>query len=146
MVRPLVFKYAGLNNLAVVFAFLVTRAHFISSAQEDMAYAHLKHSQASMCELMASKLLKHFASSPIQLVAALTVNWNPLAGAPENVKAAVRKEMGAQDDDLDEPASAIEIAIATESKRFIAHPLVQTVINDIYTGRLSPCSRVLRKI
>lgn len=44
--------------------------------------------------------------------------------------------MNAEDDDLVEPASAIELAIATSSKHFIASYMVQNVVNDIYTGRV----------
>ncbi|KIM33297.1 hypothetical protein M408DRAFT_326068 [Serendipita vermifera MAFF 305830] len=136
VVRPILVKYASLRNLGTVFAFLVVRAHFISSAEGDLAHAHIKMSQASLCELLAIKMLRHFAKNQIELVAVLTVNWHPIAGAPPEVKDAVKKLVGGREDDLDDPASAIEVAIATESKYFLATPLAQTVINDIYTGRV----------
>ena len=112
------------------------RAHFLDASEENLAYASLKLSQASMCELLAIKLLRHFSTSPIQLVAALTLNWSPVAGATPAAIHAIKYEMNAEDDDLVEPASAIELAIATSSKHFIASYMVQNVINDIYTGRV----------
>jgi len=119
-----------------VFACFVVRAHFLAASEDNLAYASLKLSQASMCELLAIKLLRHFSESPIQLVAALTLNWNPVAGATPAAVRAIKYEMNAEDDDLVEPASAIELAIATSSKHFIASYMVQNVINDIYTGRV----------
>lgn len=119
-----------------VFACFVVRAHFLNESEDNLAYASLKLSQASMCELLAIKLLRHFSTSPLQLVATLTLNWNPVAGASTAAVRAIKYEMNAEDDDLAEPASAIELAIATSSKHFIASYMVQNVINDIYTGRI----------
>jgi hypothetical protein len=94
-----------------VFAFLVVRAHFISSAEGDLAHAHVKLSRASLCELLAIKMLRHFAKNQIELVAVLTVNWHPIAGAPPTVKEAVKRLVGGRDDDLEDPASAIEVFV-----------------------------------
>ena len=125
-----------LTQRNAVFACFVVRAHFLNASEDNLAYASLKLSQASMCELLAIKLLRHFSTSPIQLVAALTLNWNPVAGATPEAIRAIKYEMNAEDDDLVEPASAIELAIATSSKHFIASYMVQNVVNDIYTGRV----------
>ena len=93
-----------------MFAFLVVRAHFITSAEGDLAHAHLKLSRASLCELLAIKMLRHFAKNPIELVAVLTVSWHPIAGAPPAVKEAVKRLVGGHEEDLDHPASAIEVS------------------------------------
>jgi len=124
------------SEFKVVFACFVVRAHFLDASGDNLAYASLKLSQASMCELLAIKLLRHFSTSPMQLVAALTLNWNPISGATPAAVRAIKYEMNAEDDDLMEPASAIELAIATSSKHFIASYMVQNVVNDIYTGRV----------
>lgn len=89
----------------------MVRAHFISSAEGDLAHAHVKLSQASLCELLAIKMLRHFAKNQIELVAVLTVNWHPIAGAPREVKDEVKKLVGGREDDLDDPASAIEVRL-----------------------------------
>ncbi|KAG8861645.1 hypothetical protein FRB91_003768 [Serendipita sp. 411] len=136
IVRPLVLKYASLRNMATVFAFLVVRAHFLSSAEGDLAHAHIKFTRANLCELLAIKMLRHFAKNHIELVAVLTVTWNPINGAPREIREAVKKRVGGHEDDLDDSTSALEIAIVTESKHFLSTPLAQTVINDIYTGRV----------
>lgn len=92
-----------------MFSFLVVRAHFLSSADGDLAHSHVKVSRANLCELLAIKMLRHFANHQIELVAVLTVNWNPIAGAPREVRDAVQKLVGGHEEDLENPASAIEV-------------------------------------
>lgn len=88
---------------------MVVRAHFLSSAAGDLAHGATKISRASLCELVAIRMLRHFARNPIELVAVLTINWNPLAGAPPEVIDAVRKAVGGHEEDLDDPASTLEV-------------------------------------
>ncbi|TFY62593.1 hypothetical protein EVJ58_g3769 [Rhodofomes roseus] len=134
VVRPLVFKYAKLDNMAVVYACFVVRAHFLSEAAEDLAYSGVMYSRASLCEILAMKLLGTFASTKMRLVAALTATWSPLAGAPPDVVQEVKSIMGT--DEQDDPQCALELAISTEAKAFLSSPVVQTVVNDIYSGRV----------
>ncbi|PSS03512.1 hypothetical protein PHLCEN_2v3980 [Hermanssonia centrifuga] len=135
IVRPLVLKYAGLGNMAVVYACFVVRSHFISEAEENLAYSGVLLSRAALCEILAMKLLGSFASTQIQLAAVLTASWNPLSGASVEVVNEVREAVGG-DENADDPQCALEMAIATEAKRFISLPLVQAVVNDIHAGRL----------
>jgi hypothetical protein len=58
-------------------------------------------------------MLRHFAKNQIELVAVLTVNWHPIAGAPPAVKEAVKRLVGGRDDDLEDPASAIEVGFTS---------------------------------
>jgi len=67
-VRPLVFKYARLENMAVVYACLVVRSYFLAESELNLAYSGVNFSRATLCEIMAMKLLGHFASDRIQLV------------------------------------------------------------------------------
>ncbi|KZT07728.1 uncharacterized protein LAESUDRAFT_103790 [Laetiporus sulphureus 93-53] len=134
IVRPLVFKYARLDNMAVVYACFVVRSHFLSAAQEDLAYSGVMLSRASLCEILAMKLLNTFAATRICLAATLTASWSPLAGAPPETVQEVRNILGL--DEKFDPQCALEMAIATESKAFISSPAVQMVVNDIYGGRM----------
>lgn len=109
VVRPLVFKYARLDNMAVVYACFVLRAHFLSEASEDLAYSGVMYSRASLCEILAMKLLGTFASNKMRLVAALTATWSPLAGAPLDVVQEVKSIMGT--DEQDDPQCALEVSL-----------------------------------
>ncbi|KAF9810730.1 hypothetical protein IEO21_06822 [Rhodonia placenta] len=134
IVRPLVFKYARLDNMSAVYACFVVRSHFLSEAEQGLAYSGVMLSRASLCEILAIKLLGTFASSRIRLVAVLTASWSPLAGAPHDITQEVRGLIG--DDEQYDPQCALEMAIATEAKAFLASPVVQTIVNDIYAGRV----------
>lgn len=136
LVRPLVFKYSRLKNPAVVYAVLIVRSHFLSLASEDLAYSGVMISRANLCEIMAMKLLVPFASTEVGTAMVLTTSWSPLTGAPPNVVSEIRSHMGGEEDDLHDPQSALEMAIAGSAKTFMSAPLVQTVVHHIYTGRL----------
>ncbi|KAI0042867.1 hypothetical protein FA95DRAFT_1609847 [Auriscalpium vulgare] len=137
IVRPLVFKYARIRNPSIVYVCLVVRSHFLAAAEGDLAFAGVSQARAHLCEILAMKLVNHFANNRIELVAVLTTSWSPLAGASHDVFAEVCSILGTKhNEDVDDPQSALEMAIATRAKRFISSPLVQQVVNDIYTGRV----------
>ncbi|KAL5526362.1 hypothetical protein ACEPAF_8085 [Sanghuangporus sanghuang] len=136
IIRPLVYKYARLKNMAVVYACLVVRSHFIQVTDDDLANANVMASRAMMCEILAMKLVRTFASSKLELAAVLTTSWSPIAGAPPEVVEAVLEALGGDEEDLDDPSSALEMAIATKSKAFLASTVVQAVVDDIYAGRI----------
>jgi len=156
IIRPLVNKYARLKNMATVYVCLVVRSYFLTEAETGLAFANLMLSRANMCEIMATKLLSCFATDHIQLVAVLTTTWNPLAGASRNVIQEVKQILNAHDDDMGTAydQSAIEVrhitlflllshgiylsqmAVSTNAKAFLACPVTQTVVNDIYSGRV----------
>ncbi|EGO24559.1 hypothetical protein SERLADRAFT_356145 [Serpula lacrymans var. lacrymans S7.9] len=136
VVRPLVFKYARLRNMAVIYAALVVRSYFIAQSSSNLAHSGVMLSRAALCEILAMKLLAHFASNKIQLVAVLTTGWNPLAGAPPEIVGDVKEALRGDEDQFNHPQNAIEMAISTQAKAFLASPIVQSVVNDIYSGRI----------
>ncbi|KAF8556200.1 hypothetical protein OG21DRAFT_1437510 [Imleria badia] len=135
VVRPLVLKYARLQNMAVVYACMVTRSYFLSQGATELAHSSVLTSRATLCEILALKLLTSFASSKVQLVAVLTTLWNPLAGAPFDVVEEVKEVIGSEAAS-ESSQSAIEMAIATKAKAFLASTIVQSVVDDMYTGRI----------
>ncbi|PPQ91007.1 hypothetical protein CVT25_013932 [Psilocybe cyanescens] len=136
IVRPIVNKYARLRNMAVVYACLVVRSYFLSESESDLAFSGVMTARANLCEILAMKLLSRFAHNYIQLVAVLTTTWNPLVGASSSVVEDVKQALNAHDDDMDSAQSAIEMAISTSAKNFLASPVTQQVVNDIYSGRV----------
>ncbi|KDQ24626.1 hypothetical protein PLEOSDRAFT_52386 [Pleurotus ostreatus PC15] len=135
IVRPLVQKYARLENLSVVYACLVVRSYFLGASEDDLAYSSVMLTRANLCEIMAMKLLNGFAGNHIQLVAALTTSWNPLAGAMPDIIEDVSQALG-DEDVMNSPQSALEMAIATQAKHLLSTPVAQRVVNDIYSGRV----------
>ncbi|GLB40556.1 putative receptor-activated Ca2 -permeable cation channel [Lyophyllum shimeji] len=136
IVRPIVHKYARLKNMAVVYACLVVRSYFLSESERDLANAGVVRSRATLCEILAMKLLTRFASNNIQLVAVLTTRWNPLAGATSEIVDQVSQAVGGTDAEMDSAQSALEMAISTRAKAFLAFPVTQKVVNDIHYGKI----------
>ncbi|KAI0034203.1 receptor-activated Ca2+-permeable cation channel [Vararia minispora EC-137] len=136
VVRPLVFKYARINNPAIVYICLVVRAHFLSVVEENLAFAGVNLCRANFCEILAMKLVNNFASNKIELVSVLTISFSPLAGAPDSVISNVKRILGGDGHDKDDFQSALEMAVATRAKKFIATSIVQTIVNDIWSGRV----------
>lgn len=110
IVRPLVFKYAKLDNLAVVYACFVVRSHFLSEAEDNLAFSGVCLSRASLCEILAMKLLGTFGSDPLRVATVLTASWNPLAGAPDIVVEEVRHIVG--EDGSYDPQCALEVVLS----------------------------------
>ncbi|KAF7974798.1 hypothetical protein HWV62_11295 [Athelia sp. TMB] len=135
IIRPLVFKYARLNNMATIYACMVVRSFFLGEAEANLAYSGVNISRASLCEILAMKLLGYYAENKIHLVAVLTTGWEPLAGAPDTIVKEVRQSLGPQYDPHD-PQSALEMAVSTEAKAFLSSPVVQSIVSDIYNGRV----------
>ncbi|KAH9068507.1 hypothetical protein EDB83DRAFT_2506124 [Lactarius deliciosus] len=147
VVRPLVFKYARLKNPAIVYVCLVVRSHFISVAEQDLAFSGVSFSRAILCEILAMKLVHHFASNQIELVSVLITSWSPLAGATNDVIEDVKNILGNNGDQGEiDLQSALEVAISSSAKRFVASPIVQSVVNDIYSGRVIYSSSANRSI
>lgn len=109
IVRPIVFKYAKLDNMATVYACLVVRSHFLAQAEEELAYSGVMLSRANFCEILAMKLLTRFSSDKIRLATVLTASWNPLTGAPEHVLHEIRENSGVNEEELGDPQCALEV-------------------------------------
>ena len=110
VVRPLVFKYARLKNPAIVYVCLVVRSHFILVAEQDLAFSGVSFSRAILCEILAMKLVHHFASNQIELVSVLTTSWSPLAGATNDVIEDVKNLLGNNEDHGVVLQSALEVS------------------------------------
>jgi hypothetical protein len=100
-----------LRNPAIVYVSLVVREHFITVAEEDLAFSGVSFSRAILCEILAMKLVHHFASNKIELVSVLTISWSPLAGASDDVIEDVKFILGRKDDStVDDLQSALEVS------------------------------------
>jgi hypothetical protein len=99
-----------LRNPAIVYVCLVVREHFITVAEQDLAFSGVSFSRAILCEILATKLVHHFASNRIELVSVLTTSWSPLAGAPDDVIEDVKSALPRNDNrHVDDLQSALEV-------------------------------------
>jgi hypothetical protein len=131
LVLPLEEKYNALQragNKSVVFSLLLNRVHFIRD--QNITTSSLSRSRAALCEILATRTLRDYGNSMLDLTRALTTRWSVYNGADERVMALVK-------DDRDEPedrvGNALEMAILGRAKRFIRSSSCQKVINGIWT-------------
>ncbi len=93
--------------MAVVYACFVVRSHFLSEAEDNLAFSGVLLSRDAVCEILAMKLLGTFASSQLRVATVLTASWNPLAGAPEGIIEEVKNMVGV--DGNYDPQCALEV-------------------------------------
>ncbi|WVQ78363.1 hypothetical protein IAT38_000448 [Cryptococcus sp. DSM 104549] len=125
----------------VLFALMANRIQFITLSAGDLSYEPLQTTRAAFCELLAIKVLRSFPDpeDEASLVGELVHGYCAFDGAPEDVWAS----MGDDRKDVEEmTGSALELAIVSTSKHFLSLPLIQHLINQIYSGHLiySPIS------
>jgi hypothetical protein len=90
---------------------LVVRSHFISVAEQDLAFSGVSFSRAILCEILAMKLVHHYASNQIELVSILTTSWSPLAGATNDVIEDVKNILGHKEEQgVADLQSALEVS------------------------------------
>ncbi|CAO1631686.1 unnamed protein product [Parajaminaea phylloscopi] len=136
IVRPLARKYSRLHNQAILYALLVTRIHFVREADRDLANQNISNTRADLCELLAMKLLRTFASSGNSLVSALGTPFWPFSGAPEEVLQNAQRLGYATKDPMLEATSTLQLAVYSSAKKFVATPLVQKCIDGIWMGQV----------
>ncbi|CAE6367254.1 unnamed protein product [Rhizoctonia solani] len=133
VVRPLHEKYKSKKNLSVTFCFLLNRVHFLRD--QNIATAPLSQTRAALCEILAIRALRDHADSTLELATACTTPWPIFAGAPADVRDFADKN-GDEFDIRERVGNALEMAVVGSAKRFIKSSACQTVIDDIYWGRI----------
>lgn len=148
IVRPLAIKYSSLRSLAILYCLLLNRIEFQREATRDLAFQSVNNTRAALCELLAIKLLRTFSNDGLELVTALSASFHPLAGATQSElehldiasSAISLTDIKADGLPAEQHSSALELAILSQAKKFIASPLCQRCVDGIWTGKvvLSP--------
>ncbi|ADV19593.1 Non-selective cation channel, putative [Cryptococcus gattii WM276] len=125
----------------VLYALMANRIQFITLSASDLSSAPLQTSRAAFCELLAIKVLRSqpYAQDEAALVGQLVHAYCAFEGASDETWAS----LGEDKKDVEEMnSSALELAIVSSSKNFLSLPLIQHLVNLIYSGQLiySPMS------
>lgn len=127
MYSPLQEKYNKLQNMAVPFCLLLNRVNFLRD--RNIATRGLSQSRAELCEILAIRTLRHWASSTLDLAVVLTTSWQVFSGADAHVMCKLEEN----EEDLDATlrvGNAIEMAILGQAKRFISSAVTQKIISE----------------
>lgn len=146
IIKPLEDAYTELNDPSLVYCLLVNRLHFLRERDQALASSTLNETRAQLCELLATRLLRHqalnAATSSQGLLAmsrALVGGFNAFQGASESVTSRIRESEGFAARVLDEGAgktNALELAILSQSRGFIKSAATQRVITAIWEGKV----------
>ncbi|OWZ75703.1 hypothetical protein C365_06273 [Cryptococcus neoformans Bt85] len=133
IVRPLTEKYLALQNQAIVFCLLLNKVQF-SKESTQLSIATLSLTRATLCEILASRVLRGWSERSLPLATVLLTPWALFQGASQEVIDRAKEE--GDDELLRQGGTALEMAIISSSKRFIRSPSCQKVIEGIWGGRI----------
>ncbi|ORY18246.1 hypothetical protein BCR34DRAFT_583159 [Clohesyomyces aquaticus] len=143
IVRPLVDRLHDEDDISVVYCLLANRVQFLRE-QSEVVHHTVNIARAALCELVASRVLRRFLEDNtgraglLLLTSILVEGFDPFQGAPQDVEREGRhlqwpiQERGGYERKL----TALELAIISESKKFIASSACQRVVNAVYRGKL----------
>lgn len=94
----------------------------------QLSISTLSLSRASLCEILAIRVLRGWSERTLPLATVLLTPWAMYQGASEAVVERTKAE--GDDDILTEGGTALEMAIISGSKRFIRSPSCQKIIGE----------------
>ncbi|ODO10755.1 hypothetical protein I350_01352 [Cryptococcus amylolentus CBS 6273] len=119
----------------VLYALMANRIQFITLSAGDLSSAMVESTRATFCELLAIRILRAYPNvqDEAALVGELVHAHCAFDGAPDEIW----ESLGEDRKDVEEmTSSALELAIVSTSKNFLALPLIQHLIKLIYSGQL----------
>ncbi|WVN87843.1 uncharacterized protein L203_103038 [Cryptococcus depauperatus CBS 7841] len=125
IIRPLTEKYLALQNQATVFCLLLNKVQFTTDSAQ-LSIATLSLTRATLCEILASRVLRGWSERSLPLATVLLTPWALFQGAAEEVIERASEE--GDGDLLKQTGTALEMAIISGSKRFIR--------KGIWSGRI----------
>ncbi|KAL1304520.1 hypothetical protein AAFC00_003506 [Neodothiora populina] len=117
-------------NRATICALIANCLQFQKEAQTNPGNAGVSKTRAMVSELLAMRLLKEFSIR--ELIDALSYDFDPLEGITTlGAPGAKARQHG-----RGARISTVEIAIRSQAKRFLAHPLVVQQLEAIWAGTI----------
>ncbi|KAI1433029.1 hypothetical protein GGR50DRAFT_705925 [Xylaria sp. CBS 124048] len=139
VVRPLVDKLYGLNDISIVYCLLVNRSQFLHEQEHMSNRQNVYYTRATLCEVVATRILRRFGednpgSEGLLLLANILVaGFEPFQNAPEEVR---REAPLASAWGYSRNLPALEIAILTGSRFFLSSTYCRLVVDAIYIGQV----------
>ncbi|KAL2166379.1 hypothetical protein VTG60DRAFT_2889 [Thermothelomyces hinnuleus] len=137
VIRPLVDKLYEQDDISIVYALLVNRAQFLSEQAHLSNRQNVNYTRAALCELIATRILRRFNEDNegprnlLVLAHILIAGFEPFQNAPDEIRAAVGASTARH-----RTLPALEVAILSESRVFLASTSCQKIVDAIYEGRV----------
>ncbi|WOO84870.1 Calcium channel YVC1 [Vanrija pseudolonga] len=133
IIRPLTEKYLVRRNPSVIFCLLLNKVQFTTDSHQ-LSIATLSESRATLCEILATRVLRGWSERSLHLATVLLTPWPIFQGASAQVVASAKAD--GEQDVLDDTGTALEMAIISSARRFIRSPSCQKVIEGIWSGKI----------
>ncbi|KAF2157558.1 receptor-activated Ca2+-permeable cation channel [Myriangium duriaei CBS 260.36] len=148
IVRPLVEHLYDPDDASIVYCLLINRAQFLREQSYQAHHQTVNITRANLCEIVAARILRRYdedhtgRSGLLMLANVLVAGFEPFQNAPSSVVLekehsrwgiaeswfqANRKRM----------LTALEVAIVSESKLFLATTACQKVVDAVWRGRIT---------
>ncbi|KAK4240682.1 hypothetical protein C8A03DRAFT_31172 [Achaetomium macrosporum] len=137
VIRPLVDKLYEQDDISIVYCLLVNRVQFLAEQAHLSNRQNVNYTRAMLCELIATRILRRFnednegPENLLVLAHVLIAGFEPFQNAPEEI----RREVGASTAHH-RTLPALEVAILSESRIFLASTSCQKIVDAIYEGRV----------
>ena len=145
LVRPLVNQWYDSQDLSIIYCLLVNRTQFIREQTNATHHQTVNLTRAMLCEIVAEKILRRYnEDNPgpkglLKLANILVAGFEPFQNAPEDIvknNSHIMNYIQQKGGKKERTVTALEVAILSESKSFLASSACQKVVNAIYRGRL----------
>lgn len=146
VVRPLVDQYYDMQDASIVYCLLVNRCQFIREQSYATHHQTVNLTRALLCELLAEKILRRYNENNLgpkgllRLANMLVAGFEPFQNAPEEVikenSHAAHWSKQSSKGQIENKLTALEVAIVSESKSFLASGACQKVVDAIFRGKL----------
>lgn len=136
---------ASLAHLSSVYCLLVNRVQFLREQSYQAHHQTVNVTRALLCELVANRVLRRFdEDNPgpkglLFLANILVAGFEPFQNCPDEVARANRHAVNGKSHRpkrYERKLTALEVAILSESKVFLASAACQRVVDAIYKGRI----------
>ncbi|KIW66858.1 hypothetical protein PV04_06150 [Phialophora macrospora] len=149
VVRPLVDSLYEMQDLSIVYCLLVNRVQFIREQSYATHHQTVNLTRALLCELVAEKILRRYNEhNPgprglLKLANILVAGFEPFQSAPDEIIDQSKHAMHywaaqhrSQSGKVERKLTALEVAIVSASKSFLASSACQKVVDAIYRGKI----------
>lgn len=146
VVRPLVDQFYETQDLSIVYCFLVNRSQFMREQSYATHHQSVNLTRALLCEIVAEKILRRYnehnpgPKGLLKLANILVAGFEPFQNAPEEIVKNSNYHflhyMRQRGGKYEPTMTALEVAIVSESKSFLASSACQKVVDAIYRGKL----------
>ncbi|KAK6368958.1 hypothetical protein LTR64_007117 [Lithohypha guttulata] len=145
VVRPLVDQFYESQDLSIVYCLLVNRFQFFREQSFAAHHQTVNLTRALLCEIVAEKVLRRYnernpgPKGLLKLANILVAAFEPFQNAPDDVvknNYHVMHYMRKKGGKMEKGMTALEVAIISESKSFLASSACQKVVDAIYRGKI----------